>query len=203
MRLSIALAATALVTLGAAAGQDQDCRCQSGVETISVPGGAVAETGAARPASPERRFRGPAGLIERFDTNGDGVITIESELPEERGQRLVGADANTDGTLTSEELRAYFESRRGQLGPGQERGERPPMTPERMIERFDTNGDGLIQLETEVTNEARRARLAQSDANGDGALDLEEVRTFLETSRQRALGVAGGRPGPGAPPARP
>jgi len=54
--------------------------------------------------------------------------------------------------------------------------------PVRMLEQFDTDGDGrLTQVEIDT---ARTDRFAKYDADGDGALSLEEFSgLFLEVSR--------------------
>ena len=54
-----------------------------------------------------------------------------------------------------------------------DRGERQIM---RLIESFDANGDGQVDLEEVVAT--RSDRLAEFDANGDGTLDLEEYKTL-------------------------
>lgn len=55
----------------------------------------------------------PARRLARFDANGDGRVQV-SELPERAQQRLAGADADRDGVLSAEEMRAHFEARRAE-----------------------------------------------------------------------------------------
>lgn len=66
-----------------------------------------------------------------------------------------------------------------QRGPGGE-GDRQ-MRGERMVERFDANGDGDISKEEIET--VRAQEFAAADTNGDGALTLEEVQAHQEAKR--------------------
>ncbi|MFO0630809.1 MAG: hypothetical protein U0325_34995 [Polyangiales bacterium] len=52
----------------------------------------------------------PSRRLARFDANGNGQVEV-NELPERMQQRLGAADANRDGVLTAEEMRAFFEAR--------------------------------------------------------------------------------------------
>lgn len=52
----------------------------------------------------------PSRRLARFDANGDGQVQV-SELPERMQQRVSGADANRDGVLSADEMRAFFEAR--------------------------------------------------------------------------------------------
>lgn len=73
-----------------------------------------AEPGA--PGGPGRR----GGLHERFDANGDGLLTAQ-ELPERSRDRIMRADANGDGAVSREELQQARQAR----GTGQRpRGDR-------------------------------------------------------------------------------
>jgi Ca2+-binding EF-hand superfamily protein len=46
-----------------------------------------------------------AELVKRFDTDGDGVISL-AEVEARRKARFAEVDANSDGKLTAEELKA-------------------------------------------------------------------------------------------------
>ena len=61
-----------------------------------------------------------AGFVQRFDRNGNGSIEV-SELPPRMAEHLGAADANRDGTLSADELRAHMEARGAarQAGQGQ------------------------------------------------------------------------------------
>jgi len=56
----------------------------------------------------------------------------------------------------------------------------------RMIETFDTNGDGGVTQEEIIT--MRRTRLSEFDANNDGSLDLSEYQAlWLDAMRERMV----------------
>lgn len=57
---------------------------------------------------------------------------------------------------------------------------------ERMLETFDSNGDGRLS-QAEI-DRARADRLAAFDANGDGALSLDEFQAlWLDAMRERMV----------------
>jgi len=51
----------------------------------------------------------PAKMIEHLDANKNGTLEL-SELPEEKRERLAGADTDKDGALSPAELAAHFEA---------------------------------------------------------------------------------------------
>ena len=102
-------------------------------------------------------FGGPGGRAQHLrllDTDGDGRVSRTE------AQALFDqADANKDGFITAEEMRALHEARRGEHWKA-----------------LDANGDGQVSR-AEVANHPRLAeRFDQLDANQDGALSAEEVR---------------------------
>ena len=124
--------------------------------------------------------------FERFDENGDGAL-VASELPDEFKERMMQADANSDGKIT----RAEWDQAMAALREGAQAaaGERR----RRSFERMDESGDGVLSG-SEIP-ERMRERMAQIDANGDGKLSREE----FEASRPQrpAGGGAGGGGGRG------
>lgn len=55
----------------------------------------------------------------------------------------------------------------------------------KMIERFDTDGDGQI---TEAEVEALKAeKFAEADANGDGGLTMAEIEAYKEAERAKRI----------------
>ena len=61
--------------------------------------------------------------------------------------------------------------KRGKCGHG-------PKTPETLIERYDANEDGVLQL-TELP-ERKRERMAAADTDQDGTLSVAELQTFID-----------------------
>ncbi len=65
-------------------------------------------------------------------------------------------------------------------GDGPRAGKRPhgPPSPERMIEHFDANGDGKLQV-TELP-ERMADKLGKADTNNDGVLSVDEIKADFQ-----------------------
>ncbi len=62
-----------------------------------------------RPMMHGRHHKDPAAMIEHLDANHNGTLEV-SELPEHKREKLSAADANKDGALSPDELKAHFEA---------------------------------------------------------------------------------------------
>lgn len=190
----------------------------------------------------ERGPRGPRGdgegrerpplteIIQRHDTNGDGILQ-SSEIPERFPPQIMERlDTNKDGSLSMEEAKVAEEMRgrrgegdrpeRGRRGPDGDRpqrnadGDRPERgpraegpPPERggdnfgaIVEQFDVNGDGALQLDEAPDRMTRM--FSRMDRNGDGTVDKHEAALSRERSdgpprgdRKRPDGARAGRSG--------
>lgn len=142
--------------------------------------GADAAPPATYAASPELAVAGDAGALEapeqgrrgrghgrghrdpfaRFDRDGDGRIAV-AELPERAKEHLLEADANGDGFIEREEMRAAFEKKRAEWKA-----------------KADLNGDGSLSEEERVAAFKAHAheRFVRADKNADGALTADEVK---------------------------
>jgi Ca2+-binding EF-hand superfamily protein len=224
-----------------ACGADQSGPVDQSSARLGVDGGeTVEEESAEGPRDGHRRHRGAgrgfAHMIERFDTNGDGVLQL-SELPPGLQKHLGDADTNKDGLLTREELEAHMKMRGkqrfaekdtngdgaltedevgrhwkfisvadadgdgavtlaeleaahesgklrwGKHGRRHGFGHKGGKGAEMLIERFDANGDGLLQL-SELP-EHKREWLTGADADGDGAISKEELEAYFEDFKGR------------------
>jgi Ca2+-binding EF-hand superfamily protein len=146
-----------------------------------VDDGPKGRDGRQRPRGPGR---GLSRMFERLDADGDGVLTEQ-----EAGKRwrfFSAADSDGDLSVTLAEVEAAQESgalrrkmrerRRADRGKGERNGAS-------FLERFDTNGDGVVQL-SELP-EHKREWLAAADTDGDGAISKEELRAHFERLKER------------------
>lgn len=108
------------------------------------------------------RRNGPSldGMLEQFDTNGDGGIT-QAEIDAVRSARLAEFDADGDGQLTLAEYEAlWLDAMR-----------------ERMVDRFqshDDDGDAVITI---AEFGERSANIVdRRDRNDDGVLNADDMR---------------------------
>lgn len=108
----------------------------------------------------------PTALFKEFDKNEDGALT-QDEVPEMFWERMSKADADGDGRITLEEMKAAPGLVPGG-GPGQ--GQRDPAA---MFQRMDHDGDGKL-TEKEVPGDLWE-RLSKADKDGDGAVTLAEL----------------------------
>lgn len=148
------------------------------------------------------------------------AIAMQSDAPTapkqpvSKAQMLARADArfdrldtNKDGQLSAEERKAGAESARAAMAekkggelqdfmPGGRRGGGAGMG-ERMMARFDTNGDGLIsKAENRAMVEARFARM---DADKDGTVEAGEGRKGMGKAKWKRGADRRGPGGPGGP----
>lgn len=109
----------------------------------------------------------PPTFIERFDQNGDRLVTIDEFTgPEERFDRL---DRNGDEAIDADEA-----------PQGPPHG--PPPDPEEVVTRFDEDGDGRLS-ESEFPGPDHH--FDHLDTDGDGVVTTGEMRA----------GMPGPRPG--------
>lgn len=126
---------------------------------IAAIAAGVAVTGAA--AQERGQGRDHMMAFEILDLDGDGVIT-EADLAGAAGARFAEADLDGDGSLSAEELTARAEARMADRITA-------------MIDRFDDNGDGVIQPEEMADHGPDAARFMERfDTDGDGAVSVEE-----------------------------
>jgi Ca2+-binding EF-hand superfamily protein len=105
---------------------------------------------------------GPRGdHLKKADTNGDGMISkAEAAAMPRLAKHFDEIDANKDGQVTADEMRAFHEKRRSEH-----------------LKKVDTNGDGFISKAEAQANAPRLfEHFDQLDANKDGQLSKEEMQ---------------------------
>jgi Ca2+-binding EF-hand superfamily protein len=146
-------------------------------------------------------------MQERFrqaDKDGDGALSkAEAEAGMPRLAKDFDAiDANKDGKITQEELRAYGAKRHAQW---KERGARgghhdPQALKLRFAEQFkqaDTDGDGaLSKAEAEKAMPRIAKHFDEIDSNHDGKITQDEIKASMEKHRAERSKHHGEQHGP-------
>jgi hypothetical protein len=110
--------------------------------------------------SPEERV---TMMMERFDANGDGQITVE-EIEIHRAERFNAADTNGDGVIDAAEFEAAATQRAA---------DRVAERAAEMFARIDEDGDGQLTADDLGGREGRL--FEHADENGDGILTEDEL----------------------------
>lgn len=146
---------------------------------------AARELGPGRPDGPGGRPEGPPGpppVVAALDANSDGTLSAE-EIDGASGA-LKKLDKNGDGKLTREELMPPPPG--GGRTFSREGGPDVQVNPEQLARRLmngDKNGDGKLQMEE--LPERMQERFDRMDTNGDGALEGDEVKSAAERLQRR------------------
>lgn len=118
--------------------------------------------------------------FEQLDADGNGEISKE-EFDARHAAWLAMVDANGDGMLQQQELEAYILERIKAMAAEQSG---------RMIERLDSDGDGMVSAEElgSKMGSARRGdrmfdRLDEDDSGGISADELEAAKAMGKKSR--------------------
>ncbi len=124
-----------------------------------------------------------AGFFERMDADRNGEIT-RAEMDAARSDRFAQIDADGSGVVTAEEFKAHVAERA--------KSDRAASRIDRMIARYDQNGDGGLSLE-EMPQPRGGDMFERLDADGDGVITEAEA----EAARERMQARKGGRFGKG------
>lgn len=132
------------------------------VTTLTMIGVGLATTGSAFADDNKRKGKGKRGMnIEQIDTDKSGSISPEEFAAIGLG-KMIAADKDGDGTLTTEEISTAMEA------------ERKRRREEAMMKRLDVNGDGSVTV-AELQDRMNK-QFAVLDLNSDGSLSEEEIR---------------------------
>jgi RND family efflux transporter MFP subunit len=140
---------------------------------------------------------GGPSLLDRYDTNKDGKISLTDEVPEQQRPMLARSDTNSDGVIDAAEI-AALRSRGRQGGGAGAAGFRMPQSGREMITMSDKNNDG--KLTKDELDERAQMFFDRMDTNTDGVVDEAEAETSVQRMKQMMQqgGGFGGPPG-GAP----
>lgn len=121
---------------------------------------------------------GPMMDFATLDADKDGKVT-QDEMTAFHTAKVTAADADKDGKLSADELAAM------QMTAMQARAaNRAAM----MVERMDSDGDGLISAAEMAAGPNRADMFARMDADGDGAVTQAEV----DAAKAKMQGMMGG-----------
>ena len=144
--------------------------------TIALMAVAVTLTGAGYALADERGPRG-AERFERLDADSSGSVTF-AEFSAPMMERFNRADADDDGVVSAEEIAAAIEGRRAER------------MAERLIERFDIDGDDQVSADELVNRQEKM--FALMDRDDSGAVTEDELpRRFARHGGPRG-GFGGG-----------
>jgi Ca2+-binding EF-hand superfamily protein len=127
--------------------------------------------GTQRPSSTEMANT----ILKELDSDGNGALsTDEIGKGGKRAQRILGADADKDGTVTLDELLSDISKNIGNMPTMMQ----PPDDSDKashIMDELDTNGDGVLSTE-EIDNGGERAQvILGADADKDGTVTLDEL----------------------------
>jgi hypothetical protein len=130
-----------------------------------------------------------AGQFRRADADGNGML---SRAEAERAAPLLAKqfdaiDANRDGQISPEEIRAFRRA-----GRGSARGAQAGAKFELYFARADSDGDGALSR-AEAERGLRRVakKFEHIDRDGDGRLTREEMQAWLAARRAARTGKTG------------
>jgi Ca2+-binding EF-hand superfamily protein len=108
-----------------------------------------------------------AERLKQADTNGDGMISREEAKALPRiAAHFDEIDANHDGQITADELRAFHQKQRGE--GTKHRGA--------FFKKLDTDGDGRLgRAEAQAGAPRLAEHFDEIDANKDGFITREEM----------------------------
>ena len=136
-----------------------------------------------------------AGQFRRADADGNGML---SRAEAERAAPLLAkqfdaVDANRDGQISPEEIRAFRRAGRGERrASGGARGAQAGAKFELYFARADCDGDGALSRADAERGLPRVAKkFERIDRDGDGRLTREEMQAWLAARRAARTGKTG------------
>jgi len=119
-------------------------------------------------------MRGPLGMLGRYDTDGDGKVSL-AEYETGRQAMFARMDADNNGSISFAEIDA-MEQRMESMGNGRG-GDRMKARME-ALKAADTNGDQAVSADEYKA--ASDAEFKTLDTNGDGFIDATEASAAMK-----------------------
>ena len=116
------------------------------------------ELAAARKGKGKGKGKRGRGHMANLDNNGDKMLSAAEVAGTKLADNFAAIDANADGQISREEMKAHHEARRA----------------ERFAKR-DTDGNGSLSA-AEVAGTKLETHFAKVDTDGDGELTPEELK---------------------------
>lgn len=119
----------------------------------------------------------------KADTDGDGAIS-KSEMKEMRLKMFDRMDADDDGYVTREEIRAKKEKMAEKRKEADKEGDKKqPRKGGAWLEKLDADDDGRISRDEMA--DAPLPMFDKADADGDGKLTREEMKAMHDKHRSK------------------
>lgn len=120
--------------------------------------------------------------FEEIDANGDGKVTME-EIRAHAQARFDEVDANGDGSITPDEMVAHREAQFA--ARAEERRARMMKGAERMMERRDADSSGGLSIDEIGPRDGGAQMFSRLDTDGDGAISAEEFAAARDAMEKR------------------
>ena len=99
-------------------------------------------------------------MMKKLDVDGDGAIS-KDEATRAHAERIAAIDADADGVVSFEEMKAHREAQREQRARAR-------------FARLDTDGDGKVSTDEMIAKADRH--FERMDKNDDGSISSDEFR---------------------------
>lgn len=143
---------------------------------VAVTAGAIAIVAVGASVALADKGRGHKPDFATLDADGNGEVTL-AEIQAHGATRFAAADTDASQSLDRDELLARF---------NKEVSDRMERRVDRMIERFDANGDGALSAdEFPDRSEKMAERLMKLDVDQSGGLSEEELAAAKKDRKGR------------------